>query len=388
MAFNQYSTVEDWLLSSIPEGLPKVIRFSGGENLSDFAHKLMAYSQLLDHILTRVRPRYQERKTYGQEKLDPKVVCLAVENMNIMWGPHFEIEHDPRYPIDNDSARWDIAGDHKYDNVFNARKLLKNMVDGKVHIVTEHTSSMTKGRAIGKDSVLGFLYHTEFGMENLHFADHEETYREMTELERRGGSSRLHRIDEREEVIARRVWEILKAGANRIYLVLEYQHFLSADRNPVDFLKDERDKYLLFDFMEEEKIPHVVVAPQTPKLITSVGVPSLSPELWSAAEIGSHVYNREAALNQRVKAYLQEFAESRPDLAEKLQDLRKRINKRKKGVEDGVIDDDDAMAQNCGDESSVWKKIRDDQEVQRQLKNFEAAEKRKFEEQIKRIRGG
>ena len=336
---------------------------------STFARELPTQAWVFDHLVARSRPRYTEREAYGMEQFDPKVVCLALESMQIRWNPLFDIEYDPRVVIEVDN-RWQLGGDHRYDNVLGARKLLGAVLNADDHMVLEHVPSMPAGRAIHRDNVFGFLYMTKFGMKNLHFADHQEAYQEFMELAARGEPAPLHRIEEREEVIARELWNVLKQSTGRVYLVLDYQHFLPHSCYPTNPMRGERDRYLLFDFMEAERIPHVVVAPKILKSIGMLDTEGLERD-WESTVINCHGYETRFALGRLETYFIQDYVSQNPDLAAKLKALEQRSRERDQSAKNKALKlHDNACIDNARDQDSVLGEIKSDTEIRQGLERF------------------
>ncbi len=331
--------------------------------VSQFTEKLVSAAQRYKHVVARSRPRFSNRGDI--EVFDPRVVCLAVEGFSERGGP-------------------------KYDNVRLARRFLESVYENRDRIISEagYGNPYSAG-LIPRESVFSFLDPEQLRRSKLSLADNMEAFQEMVTLYQRGEPAPLHRIDDREEAIAHKL-RIALSLDKRVFLVLDHHHFLSLNRHVADESRRERDRYLLYDFMDGQGIPYVVVVPALPKFYPGEDVEQLKFD-WEMAitgvQEGCYTYDPLLAEMERVSHYLDGLIEGRPELREVLKAVREEGRQRelKTAGDEGDVRAEIKKTQD--NYEAEFNKIKNDPEIKYKLEEFERKDKKEQEERMRRIKG-
>ncbi len=88
-----------------------------------------------------------------------------------------------------------------------------------------------------------------------------------------------------------------------------------------------------------------------------------------------------------ITSFIQDYVQGRQDLAEKLRGLRERCTERdQKAKGKGCEQEDEAMGYNAGDRQTIGCEIKQDQELQKAVEDFNQRERDKLAGQLKKIR--
>ncbi|HLD41478.1 MAG TPA: hypothetical protein VJB06_00440 [archaeon] len=330
--------------------------------VSQFTEKLIETAHRYQHVIARSRPKFINRG--DMEVFDPRVVCLAVEGFSEGGGP-------------------------KYDNIRLARRILESIYENRDRIISEggYGNPYSAG-LIPIESVFSFLDPEQLRRSKLSLADNIEAFQEMVSLYQRGEPAPLHRIDDREEAIAHKL-RIALSLDKRVFLVLDHHHFLSLNRHAMDENRRERDRYLLYDFMDREGIPYVVVVPALPKFYPGEDIEQLKFD-WEMAitgvQEGCYSYEPLLAEVERSSHYLDELIDGRPELKERLKMAREEGRQRKLEV---ASEGEDVRAESNKTQESYeaeFNIIKNDPEIRYKLEEFERKNKREQEERMRRIK--
>ncbi len=332
-------------------------------NISQFTEKLIISAQKYQHVIARARPTHNGRG--DMEVFDPRVVCVAVEGFSEGEGP-------------------------KYDNIRLARCFLESLYEIRDRIISEGGNGNPYfAGLIPRESVFSFLDPDQLRKSKLSLADNAEAFQEMLALYQRGEPAPLHRIDDREEAIAHKLRIALNLD-RKIFLVLDHHHFLSLNRHPEDERRRERDRYLLYDFMDGEKIPYVVVVPALPKFYPGENTEQLKFD-WEMAitggQEGCYTYEPWLAEMNRANHHLNGLIDGKPELRERLEKVRKDGGQRELKAAGNRGDVRAEIDKTYESYEAELKRIKDDPEIKYKLGEFERKDKREQDERMGRIKG-
>lgn len=313
-------------------------------NIGMYARIVIRHADMRGYDVARVWPGCKERHECGlTRQFNPKIICFAIDG---------------------------YLGDQKSETE-RARRVLGEFVGSDKPLVVEYASVRERsaaadpGEGLDRPGLNIFRAMTHHAMEDM-----------PPLIE----GMRLHRIEEREDIIAREIVDSLAGADGPVFMAVDISYLIPKEYHPANYggFRWERDRYFLYELMENQGIPHIVFVDRF--------VSGLSGRRDCAVRHADG-YTTEKALNEQCRIALFEFVDSVPELRLRVEGLSSRTLEREGLAEGDTRKEDIALRENHSDFLNTWRSIESDRSVLEYLAEFRAKEEKKLAERLRRATG-